>query len=87
MFWFVVFPPIVFNAESTYTTDVTGTSVSGVSTTNTATCTSEYDTSLVYSTSGARVVQDFIQGTVRFVLYCFRMIYCRLLIEKQSASL
>ncbi|XP_071128765.1 transmembrane channel-like protein 7 isoform X5 [Mytilus edulis] len=63
MFWFVVFPPIVFNAESTYTTDVTGTSVSGVSTTNTATCTSEYDTSLVYSTSGARVVQDFIQGT------------------------
>ncbi|CAC5378720.1 TMC [Mytilus coruscus] len=63
MFWFVVFPPVAFNKESTYTTDVTGTSVSGVSTTNTDLCSTNYDTSLVYSTSGGSVVQDFIQGT------------------------
>lgn len=62
LFGFIVIPYAVLNLNG-YNGQVTGTSVSGVDTTNAATCSALYTVNI--SSDAASAIQDFIQGTVR----------------------
>ena len=67
IFVFVVIPHAAFNSQG-YTTAVTNAGVS-VSTTNTITCSVLYSNNVTTSSAAADLIQDFIQGTVRFLLF------------------
>ena len=69
IFVFVVIPHIAFSSQG-YTTAVTSSGFSTtVNITNTATCSVLYSSNVTTLSAAAHLIQDFVQGTVRFLLF------------------